>query len=60
MSGTTLVDEYAHAAQNLDFTFDELAQIALNGFEGAFLPLAEREGMIAQARRDIAQLVALG
>lgn len=56
MSGTTLVDEFAHAAHNLDFTFDELSQIALNGFAGAFLPLAEREAMIARARAEIAEL----
>lgn len=56
MSGTTLVDEYTHAARKLDFTFDELAQIAINGFAGAFLPLVEREAMIARARADIARL----
>jgi adenosine deaminase len=38
MSGTTLVDEYAHAARHLGFTFDELARVALNGFESSFLP----------------------
>src|ERR1043165_1928624 len=43
MSGTTLTDEYLHAARELDFTFDELAQIAINGFESAFLPWEARE-----------------
>ena len=38
MSGVTLTDEYLHAAKSLDFTFDELAQVAMNGFESAFLP----------------------
>src|SRR5439155_22679783 len=38
MSGTTLTDEYVHAARELDFTFDELCRIALNGFASAFLP----------------------
>ena len=56
MSGTTLTDEYLHAARHLDFTFAELCQLALNGFESAFLPWEEREALRAQARRDIAAL----
>ena len=53
MSGTTLVDEYEHAVQHLDFTFDELCVVALNGFESAFLPYAERQALIARARAEI-------
>ncbi|HEU4990237.1 MAG TPA: adenosine deaminase [Gemmatimonadaceae bacterium] len=56
MSGTTLTDEYAHAAEHLGFTFDELARMALNGFESAFLPHEQRRALMAQAERDIAQL----
>jgi adenosine deaminase len=56
MSGTTLTDEYVHAAEQLDFSFDELATIALNGFESAFLPAQEREKLIAAATADIAAL----
>jgi adenosine deaminase len=56
MSDVTLTDEYLHAARELDFTFDELSQIALNGFDSAFLPLKERERLMADARRDIALL----
>ncbi|MBK6488233.1 MAG: adenosine deaminase [Gemmatimonadetes bacterium] len=56
MSGVNLVDEYQHAANALDFTFDELARIALNGFESAFLPEAERERLVARARADIEAL----
>ena len=56
MSGTTLTDEYAHAARSLGFDFDELAQIALNGFESAFLPWEEREQLIASASAEIAAL----
>ena len=58
MSGTTLVDEYAHAARDLDFTFDELARVALNGFESAFLPAAERAAMVEKARSEIAAMLA--
>jgi adenosine deaminase len=56
MSGTTLTDEYVHAAESLEFTFDELAEVALNGFESAFLPYPERVRLAAQAREAIAAL----
>jgi adenosine deaminase len=56
MSGTTLTDEYLHAATALDFTFDELATVAMNGFESAFLPYAERVRLADAARREIASL----
>ncbi len=56
MSGTTLTDEYLHAARALGFTFDELSQIAINGFASAFLPWETRERLIAQARSEIGQL----
>jgi len=42
MSGTTLTDEYLYAAKYLDFTFEELCTLSLNGFESAFLPWEQR------------------
>jgi adenosine deaminase len=54
MSDTTLTDEYAIAAERLDFTADELSAIALNGFESAFLPLDERHRLVEHARGEIA------
>jgi adenosine deaminase len=56
MSGTTLTDEYEHAAKHLDFTFDELCQIAMNGFESAFLPPNEKDALIAAAKTEMAAL----
>jgi adenosine deaminase len=56
MSGTTLTDEYAHAARHLDFSFDELCTVALNGFESAFLPADERRELVAAATAEIAAL----
>jgi adenosine deaminase len=56
MSATTLTDEYAHAADSLGFTLAELARIALNGFESAFLPVADRDALVARARQHIASL----
>ncbi len=58
MSGTTLTDEYWHAAHHLDFTLRELGQIALNSFTSAFLPWQEREALIARVRSEIAALSA--
>jgi len=56
MSGTTLTDEYEHAANRLGFDFDELARIALNGFESAFLPYEERQRLVLDAVREIGLL----
>src|SRR3954470_6951679 len=56
MSGTTLTDEYALAARHFDLTLDDLARIALNGFESSFLPWEQREALIAGVRRDLARL----
>ncbi len=53
MSGTTLTAEYMHAAQTLDFTLDELSEIAMNGFASAFLPWEEREQLMLQMKKEI-------
>jgi adenosine deaminase len=59
MSGTTLTDEYVHAAEQLGFTIDELAGIALNGFESAFLPWEERLMLIEEVSDTIDELIGL-
>jgi adenosine deaminase len=56
MSGVTLTDEYVHAAHSLDFSFDELSRVALNGFESCFLPYEERMRLVASAQAEIAAL----
>ncbi|HYS68711.1 MAG TPA: adenosine deaminase [Gemmatimonadaceae bacterium] len=57
MSGTTLTDEYVHAAENLGFTVEELAGIALNGFESAFLPWEDRLMLIEEVSEKIDELI---
>ena len=47
MSGTTLVDEYAHAARDL-------------GFESSFLPYEERRALIQRVQGEIAALTGHG
>lgn len=57
MSATTLTDEYVHAAEHLGFTYEELAGIALNGFESAFLPWEERLMLIEEVSEKIDELI---
>ncbi|HEY0527571.1 MAG TPA: adenosine deaminase [Gemmatimonadaceae bacterium] len=57
MSATTLTDEYVHAAEELGFTLEELAAIALNGFESAFIPWEERLMLIEEVSEQIEDLV---
>ena len=56
MSGTTLTDEYVHAATHLRFTTEELIAIALNGFQCAFVHAPERAGLLERATRMVAGL----
>ena len=58
MSGTTLTDEYAHAASSLGFSLRELAQVARNGFESAFVPWRERVALLESVDRELASLLA--
>jgi adenosine deaminase len=53
MSDTTLSEEYLHAARHLDFTFDELCTLSLNGFESSFLPWEERMQLLAQVSEEL-------
>ena len=56
MSDTTLTDEYELAAAHLGFTFDELCDVARNGFAAAFLPWEQRRQLLAQVEREIGAL----
>ena len=58
MSGTTLSDEYAYAAKHLDFTFDELCTLALNGFESAFLPWEQRVKLLEEVSSELQSIAA--
>ncbi len=53
MSGTTLTDEYLHAANEMGFTVSDLSLVALNGFASAFLPWEERLLLIESVRGEI-------
>ena len=53
MSGTTLTDEYLYAAKYLDFSFDELCTLSLNGFESSFLPWEQRMEMLEKVSAEV-------
>src|SRR5256714_5033161 len=57
MSGTTLTDDYVHAAERLGFTIEELAGIALNGLESAFLPWEDLLVLIEEVADTIDDLL---
>jgi adenosine deaminase len=56
MSSTTVTDEYWRAHEHLGFTWEELKQIALMGFEAAFLHRAEKDALIEQVLEEMAGL----
>lgn len=53
MSATTVTEEFWRAHRALDFTWDELARVALYGFESAFLPHQEKRAMVAAMEAEI-------
>ncbi len=53
MSAVTLTDEYVAANVHLGFTLDELCDVAMNGFQSAFLPWGERRALMAQVGAEI-------
>lgn len=56
MSGTTVTDEFWYAHQHLGFTWDELCDVAIMGFESAFLPYQEKVTLVEQVRDEIVKL----
>jgi adenosine deaminase len=60
MTDTTVTDEYLRAHEALGFDWDELCEIALMGFESAFMPWQEKTAVVAAAREEIRTLAAGG
>ncbi len=56
MSATTVTEEYWRAHRHLNFTWEELCDIALMGFRSAFLPHAERNALVEEVRAEIETL----
>jgi adenosine deaminase len=53
MTDTTVTDEFMRAHEALGFEWDELCEVALMGFESAFLPWQEKTALVAAAREEI-------
>jgi adenosine deaminase len=58
MSATTVTEEYWRAHQHLGFTWDELVDIALMGFDSSFLHRTEKLAMIREVKKEIAAMEA--
>jgi adenosine deaminase len=57
MSATTVTDEFWRAHEHLGFTWDELCDVAVMGFESAFLPYQEKLTLVETMKEEIAGLV---
>ena len=53
MSGLSLSEEYWRCHQRLDFGWEELEELALMGFQAAFLPWAEKLALVEEMRREM-------
>lgn len=53
MSATTLTEEYWRAHEALDFDWNELTDLALMGFESAFLPFEEKVELIEKVAEEM-------
>lgn len=60
MSATTVTEEYWRAHQHLGFTWDELVDIALMGFDSAFLHRPEKLALMAKVKQEIVALESEG
>jgi adenosine deaminase len=56
MAGVSLSDEYWLAHTDLGFSRDEIDQLILNGFAGAFLPWPERLALLSRVRAELADI----
>ena len=53
MSGTTMTEECARAAEHLGFSDRELVELILNGFRSAFLPRREKLALLAEFEAEV-------
>ena len=56
MAGVSLSDEYWLAHTDLGFSREEIDQLILNGFAGAFLPWPERLEFLSRVRDELADI----
>ena len=56
VSGTTLTEEYWLAHRHLALSWEELKEIAVHGFEAAFLPYGEKEELLEEVTKEMEAL----
>jgi len=56
VSGTTLTDEYWLAHQHLGLEWDQLVEVALLGFQSAFLPYEAKVNMLEEIEEEIREM----
>jgi len=56
ISGITLTDEYCLAHRHLGFTWEELTEVALLGFQAAFLPYQAKLGLLERVEEELVAL----
>ena len=56
MSGVGITDEYMNAHEAFGLTWAELCDIAVMGFESAFLPYPERAALVAAVREEMSSI----
>jgi adenosine deaminase len=56
ISGITLTDEYWLAHRHLGFTWEELKEVALLGFQAAFLPYQAKLGLLERVEEEMGAL----
>lgn len=56
MSATTMTDEFWAAHTQLELEWEDLCDIALMGFEAAFMPYAEKLAMVKEVAEEIEEL----
>jgi adenosine deaminase len=56
MSATTVTEEYWRAHEHLGFTWDELVDITMMGFDSAFMHRTQKLEMCNRVRKEIGSL----
>jgi adenosine deaminase len=54
MSATTMTDEFLIAHQALGFSWDQLCELTIMGFQSAFLPYKDKTALVAAVEAEIA------
>jgi adenosine deaminase len=60
MSATTMTDEFLIAHQALGFSWDQLCELTIMGFQSAFLPYKDKAALVAAVEAEIAAVTVAG